>query len=400
MEEIRENKKGFKKTEIGYIPDDWKVASLKEVALVITGSTPPTKDIENYNGEFCFVSPADINNSKYIYSTNKTLTLKGFNISRKLPKHSILFTCIGSTIGKIAIATKEMTCNQQINALIVNEFNNSEFIYYQLDSLAPKIKLIAGEQAVPLINKTDFQSVKVILPPLPEQQKIASILSKWDELIETQTQLIEEKEKQKKGLMQKLFPQENEKVPKYRFKEFIKDGNWEIDIVDNLVLTITPPRKLNSSNYQKEGEFPIIDQSKSFYCGWTNDVEAIITDNLPLIIFGDHTCILKMAKEPFAQGADGIKILKTKTKVLPEFLYQYLQHNEVKLEDYKRHFSILKEKKVLFPKKENGEQQKIISIFSAIDEEIQFLKDELEAIKLQKKGLMQQLLTGKIRVKI
>ncbi len=180
-------------------------------------------------------------------------------------------------------------------------------------------------------------------------------------------------------------------IPELRFPEFKNEGEWGVDIVDNLVSTVTPPRKLTSSNYQKSGKFPIIDQSKSFYCGWTNDIDAVIADNLPLIIFGDHTCILKIVNEPFVQGADGIKILKTKSKITPELLYQYLQHNEVRQEDYKRHFSILKKKNVLFPKKESGEQQKIASCLSSLDEVIAAHSQKLDLLKDHKKGLMQNL---------
>lgn len=181
------------------------------------------------------------------------------------------------------------------------------------------------------------------------------------------------------------------RIPELRFPEFKNEREWEVDIVDNLVSTITPPRKLTSSDYQKDGKFPIIDQSKSFYCGWTNDVDAVIKDDSPLIIFGDHTCILKITNKPFVQGADGIKILKTKNKVIPEFLYQYLQYNEVKQEDYKRHFSILKEKSVLFPKKESGEQQKIASCLSSLDDLIAAHSQKLDLLKDHKKGLMQNL---------
>jgi len=185
--------------------------------------------------------------------------------------------------------------------------------------------------------------------------------------------------------------QTNKLIPELRFPDFANDKEWEHDIVDNLVKTVTPPKKLTSSNYQIDGEFPIIDQSKNFYCGWTNDINAVMTNDLPLIIFGDHTCIIKLAKEPFAQGADGIKILKAEDKIFPDYLFHYLKHNEVKMEDYKRHFSILKDKVVIFPKIENGEQQKIASCLSSLDELITAHTDKLETLKKHKKGLMQNL---------
>jgi type I restriction enzyme, S subunit len=184
---------------------------------------------------------------------------------------------------------------------------------------------------------------------------------------------------------------EKKLIPELRFPEFVNEGEWGQDIVDNLVLTVTPPKKLTSSDYQVSGKFPIIDQSKNYYCGWTNYTDAVISKDLPLIIFGDHTCILKIAKEPFVQGADGIKILKAKNKIYPEYLFHYLKHNEVKIEDYKRHFSILKDRIVVFPNIENGEQQKIASCLSSLDEVIAAHSQKLAILKDHKKGLMQNL---------
>ena len=175
----------------------------------------------------------------------------------------------------------------------------------------------------------------------------------------------------------------NKRIPDLRFPEFVNEGEWEECIVANLIATITPSKKLTTANYLETGRFPIIDQSKSFYCGWTNDADALIISNLP--------CILKMVKDPFAQGADGIKILKPNNNITSEFLYYFLQYNEVKQEEYKRHFSILKEQNVLFPKIELGEQQKIASCLSSLDEVITAHTQKLESLKDHKKGLMQKL---------
>lgn len=155
-----------------------------------------------------------------------------------------------------------------------------------------------------------------------------------------------------------------------------------------MIITVTPPQKLPTALYQAEGLFPIVDQSQSYICGWTNDQDALITDDLPLIIFGDHTCALKIVGVPFAQGADGIKILNTKEQTETSYLYQYLLFNPVVMEEYKRHFSILKEKLVFFPKKESGEQQKIADCLSSIDELVTAQAQKLEALKAHKKGLM------------
>lgn len=180
-------------------------------------------------------------------------------------------------------------------------------------------------------------------------------------------------------------------LPELRFPDFTNNDQWKADTVQNIVTTKSPPKKLQSSEYLDEGVFPIIDQSQSFYCGYTNDQQAIINEDLPLVIFGDHTCALKMAREPFAQGADGIKILKSKAFIDPEYLYQYLTYNGVKQENYKRHYSKLKEKIVPYPEFESGEQQKIASCLSSLDELLAAHKDKLDALKDHKKGLLQNL---------
>jgi type I restriction enzyme S subunit len=116
-------------------------------------------------------------------------------------------------------------------------------------------------------------------------------------------------------------PEKKGLVPELRFPEYQDNGGWDENKLSELVTTVTPPKKLPTNLYQAVGLYPIIDQSQSNICGWTNDKESLISDNFPLIIFGDHTCILKIAREPFAQGADGIKILKAKDQVEAEFLY-------------------------------------------------------------------------------
>jgi type I restriction enzyme, S subunit len=161
--------------------EGWEVKKLGEIALIATGNTPPTSDRSNYGDEYLFVSPADLGSTKWIIDSEKKLSQKGFNISRKFPKNSILFTCIGSTIGKTGMANRELTSNQQINAVFPSETFSSSFLYYQLNYLSPKIKSLAGEQAVPLINKTQFSETNIPLPStLIEQENIATILSDMD----------------------------------------------------------------------------------------------------------------------------------------------------------------------------------------------------------------------------
>ena len=112
---------------------------------------------------------------------------------------------------------------------------------------------------------------------------------------------------------------------------------------------------------------------------------------MPVVIFGDHTCVLKLVDRPFAQGADGIKILKPCSKISTSYLYQYLSCQPVVTEEYKRHYSILKEKEIFFPDFKTREQQKIADCLSSMDELIAAQASKLDTLKTHKSGLMLQL---------
>ena len=102
---------------------------------------------------------------------------------------------------------------------------------------------------------------------------------------------------------------------------------WNRILLGELITTITPPKKIQSSYYKKEGKYPIIDQSVDYICGYSDDDDAVINiEKDDLVIFGDHTCIIKFVNFPFVQGADGIKIIKSScpNKFDIKYLYQYL----------------------------------------------------------------------------
>ncbi len=197
----------FKDSPIGRIPEEWEVVELADVGRIITGSTPPTEINEYYGDEYEFISPEDITDRKYINKTAKMLSGLGFKISRHLPPKSVCVVCIGSTIGKVALTNSTCTTNQQINTIIPNkEIYNSDAMYYFVLFYAqdPLIK-DAGLQAVPIVNKGKFSRIQIPRPPLPEQQRIASILSRIDETIEKEERYKEKLERVKQGLMEDLL---------------------------------------------------------------------------------------------------------------------------------------------------------------------------------------------------
>ena len=184
---------------------EWEKCKLGDYGKVVTGNTPPTKDIENYeNGTYLWASPADLGTIKLISETKTMLSAKGFSKTRALPKGSVLVTCIGSTIGKTGMATKEMSTNQQINSIVVNDNNDNEFVYYAIQSAFPRYLSSIAVQAVPIISKSAFELLPNNRPYLQEQKKIGNFLSLLDERIAAQNKIIDKLQSLIKGIAQKI----------------------------------------------------------------------------------------------------------------------------------------------------------------------------------------------------
>ncbi len=417
-----EGRPGYKKTKVGWIPEEWECVRIRDVAKVITGSTPSTKKPEYYGSKFLFVGPADLDNGKYVVDSAKKLSMTGFNICRKIPAGSTLFTCIGSTIGKVAIAGEDLATNQQINAVISNNKDTKEFLYYALLKLSPRIKSLASEQAVPIVNKSEFSAYRIPLPPLSEQKKIAEILSAWDRAIEQVGKLIDAKERLKKGLMQQLltgrmrFPQfrsANERV-KTHFYDLPLD--WKHPRISEIA------REVSEKNVEQI-DYPVLSCCK--YDGFVNSLEYFGKK-----VYSDDTSNYKIIKRGqfgfpsnhIEEGSIGllnhvdagiVSPIYTIFEMNPEKVFAPYLYALFKTDTYQHVFRVNTNSsvdrrgslrwqefsKIRVPLPSLAEQTRIASVLSSCDREIELLKKKLEKLKEQKKGLMQKLLTGEIRVK-
>ncbi|MEH0076927.1 restriction endonuclease subunit S [Pannonibacter sp. Pt2] len=223
----------------------WDSRELAEVARIETGGTPPTSDRSLYGNDVPFASPADIGAQRWITTTDKNLSLAGWNRARRLPAGSILVVCIGSTIGKVGMAAIPMATNQQINAVIPSEKIDRDFLYYFLCLSANEIRGQASEQAVPIINKSTFGRLIVAMPPLPEQQAIAAALSDADGVVAGLERVIAKKRLIKQGAMQDLL------TARRRLPGF--SGEWEVKRLGEL-------GEISGSGVDKklrEGEQPV-----------------------------------------------------------------------------------------------------------------------------------------------
>ncbi len=182
---------------------EWQSLQISDIGTVVTGSTPPKNDSDNYGGDISWATAEDFV-GKYVSNTKIKLSEQGAKKARIVPKGSILVTCIAS-IGKNAIADENMGTNQQINSVIVRGSNSNEFFYYQIEFNVKTLLTLAGTTAVPIINKSSFEKVSLKFPHFEEQQKIADVLSAADAEITTLQKKIACLKEEKKALMQQLL---------------------------------------------------------------------------------------------------------------------------------------------------------------------------------------------------
>ena len=191
-----------------YFSDDktkqWTLYSISQIGKVITGSTPPTNDRSNYDGDLMFCSPGDVGEEKYISSTEKRVSPKGFGLGRPIPPNSIIVTCIG-LIGKLGIATTGMITNQQINSLVVSEGFDHEFIYYAFENFFPEYRSKVSMQTLPILSKSEFEKLIIKVPVLDVQLKISSHLAAIDRRIEHTQKELNVLFEQRRGIIQQLF---------------------------------------------------------------------------------------------------------------------------------------------------------------------------------------------------
>lgn len=221
---------------------------LDELGTIITGKTPSTKNEEFWDGEIPFVTPKDIQGTKHIFETERYITHKGLNSVKgaRLPIGAICVSCIGN-IGYLGITMHECVSNQQINSLIVNGDNDKDYVYYLLKSMWPYFKNYEGQSTtLSILNKTQFSKIIVEVPSLPNQKKIASILSKIDDKIELNNKINNNLEQQVSVLYHSWFED-------FEITNGICPDNWnyqELSSIADIASGKRPPIKSDICNQE------------------------------------------------------------------------------------------------------------------------------------------------------
>ena len=359
--------------------DEWKECKISDYGTVVTGSTPSTKDVENYEDDgFLWASPADIDGNKFIERTKTTLSSKGFDKTRKLPPLSVLAVCIGSSIGKLAMAKNEMATNQQINSIVSNPLHSPEFVYYAITSRFRSYLSAVAVQAVPIISKSTFERLPNSTTSLPEQKKIAALLSLIDERIEVQNAIIKEQEALKAALLRRLFDRT------LRFPEFTDE--WK-----KVKLGEICPSIQSGKDKKEEGEIPLYGAAKQL--AYTRSASY----SPPLILIGRVGSVgqLQWIDTPCGVSDNALVIQKGEAETVDiRFLFYCLKMAH--LEQYAGGSSqkvitasFLKSLPLHLPPL--PEQKKIAALLSAIDERIAVEKEYAALLQKQKAYLLRQM---------
>jgi len=311
----------------------WPMVPLGQLTRRVSGGTPSKANPSFWEGDIPWVSPKDMKADLIVDTEDHVSRAAIENSATSLIPAGTILCVVRSGILQhtfpVATASREMCFNQDLIALLPDETRLlGKFLFWNLRARAREILAegIKPGVTVQSFHTGYFQNLEVPLPPLEVQREILAEIEGYQRVIDGARAVVDD----------------------YR-PHIPVSPDWSVEQLQNLVDTITPPLKLQTSEYDAVGEVPIIDQSQDYIAGWTNNRAATIEPHNGLVIFGDHTCAVKFVDRPFAQGADGIKILRAKPSLLPKYLALYLQSYPLAQDGYRRHFSKLKEHPVRVP---------------------------------------------------
>lgn len=245
---------------------DFRTIRIADLGRVVTGKTPPSAQPELFGDAHPFLTPTDIDGFARYIEPGRFLSAVGRDYQHRLmlPSRSVCVVCIGATIGKVCMTDRPSFTNQQINSVVVNEIeHNPFFVYHLLTTLREELKSSAGGAATPIINKSTFSDIKVSVPALATQQRIAGILSAYDELIENSQRRIKILESMARALYREWFVQfrfpGHEDHPRVASSLGDIPRGWEVKKLGD-VLELNYGKALKKED-RRDGEYPVFGSS-------------------------------------------------------------------------------------------------------------------------------------------
>ena len=402
---------GYKLTEVGVIPEDWEVVLLDSVAKRGSGHTPDKAHPEYWGGSIKWISLQDSNklDRLYISDTAAKITAAGIaNSSANLLPHDTVVMTRDAGVGKSAIMTESMAVSQHFMAWTCGRLLNNHYLYYWLQLSKPEFERIAMGNTIKTIGLPFFRQLRIPLPTKEEQEAIAAALSDADALIESLEQLIAKRRAVKQGAMQALL------TGKTRLPGF--SGEWEVkalgEIGEALIGLTYKPSDVRSNGV-------LVLRSSNVYDGTLRfDDNVFVEMDIPERIMvrsgdilvcvrnGSRDLIGKCAQiDEQAQGMTFGAFMAVFRPSSHEFVYHQFQSHLIKRQIHEHLGATINQItnkslnsfKIPLPPT-LAEQRAIASILSDIDAEIAALEAKLAKARQVKQGMMQELLTGRVRL--
>ncbi|HVA66229.1 MAG TPA: restriction endonuclease subunit S [Elusimicrobiota bacterium] len=388
----------FKKTPAGEIPVDWEANKLSAVAQMYSGGTPLRTRSDYFDGNIPWVKSGELR-TRLITRTEESLTEVGLKSSsaKWVPENTVLLAMYGATAGQIALLKIRATINQAILAILPNQEKlSSEYLYQALKAEVSRLISLTQGSGQPNLSQGLVGNLWISIPPVQEQKKIAEILSAVDSAIEKTSAVIEKSQTLKKGLMQTLLTNGTENWDVVRLQDVAEQSEQRFEP------TITDTRPYIGLEHIGSGDGRVltIGNSKS-----VASLKTVFRKGD--ILFGKlRPNLRKIAIAP-SEGvcSTDIIVIRPTKAVYSEFLFYRLQSSDAF--DFaigtvagtkmpRTSWILFKNFEFLCPPL--NEQQKIVEILSAADEEIE--KEDIALKKIQglKKSLMQMLLRGRVRI--
>jgi type I restriction enzyme S subunit len=430
MKDRNENRPGYKKTKVGWIPQEWRVTCLAEVSIMMSNGFvgKATDHYSEAKDAVTYVQGYNVKPFAIDYTGIKKVS-REFHLRQKKTalKLEDILTIQTGEIGNSALVPPDLV-DANCHALVITRLNRelaipSFYVQYLNSSIGlRRIHKISTGSTLRHINVKDMKKWAVPVPPLSEQNKIAKNLSSWDEAIEQTRKLIDAKKRRKKALMQQLLTGKRrlpgfEKTKDQRYYRFFNlPEDWECPQMKEIA-------KECSERNNMQGDLPVLACSK--HLGFIESSEYFGKQ-----VFSEDTSNYKIIRRGcfgfpsnhIEEGSIGLLlshdmglvspiyiVFRCDESVIPEYLFAVF-----KTDTFRHIFRVSTNASVdrrgslrwrefsliYVPKPSREEQQAIVDILQTGDEEINKLEMKLNALEKQKRGLMQKLLTGEVRVKL
>ena len=388
---------GFKQTDIGPIPKDWDAAALsgfsstidcKHVTAKFVSSGFPVASIQETQSKHITLSAANQTSRQFFEALRE---------GGRDPRSGDLIMSRNATVGKVAmVSAKHPPFAMGQDVCLIRPLTNrveQQYLWQALNAENTKfqIELCMVGSTFRRINVQQIKALTVPLPPLPEQKAIAEALSDVDGLNAELEALVAKKRDLKQAAAQTLLTGET------RLPGFSEDWQ-EVKLGD--LLSYEQPTKyiVESSDYVETGTTPVLTAGKSVLLGYTEETTGIYA-RLPTIIFDDFTTASKLITFPFKVKSSAMKMLTPRNEETPiSLIYELMQLVDFPLSDHKRYWISEYQHQTITMPPTIEEQTAISTILSDMDAEIEALEAQLAKTRDLKTGMMQDLLTGRVRL--